>query len=125
MTITLRRTGIGAAALLAVCTVVAYGLAGAEAGGGVAAAGGLILVNFALWQHVGHALFAAALHGRSSLFAVGLWGFKLSLLLGGLLFLLATFPPLAVAVGSSVLVASILLQALGSITTELRLEGTP
>ena len=123
MKITLRRTGISAAALLAVSTGVAYAVGGAEMGGGVAASGGLILVNFALWQRVGHALFAAALRGTSSILAVVLWSFKLALLLGGLLFLLATVPPPAVAVGSSVIVASILLQAIGSTATELRLEG--
>ena len=60
MKITLRRTGISAAALLAAATGIAYWVGGAEAGGGVAASGGLILVNFALWQRVGHAMFAAA-----------------------------------------------------------------
>ena len=124
MKITLRRTGISAAALLAAATGIAYWVGGAEAGGGVAASGGLILVNFALWQRVGHAMIAAALQGDTSLFAAVLWSLKLALLLGGLLFLLAMFPPLAVAVGSSVIVASILLQALGSVATELRLEGT-
>jgi hypothetical protein len=69
-------------------------------------------------------MFAAALQGGTSFFAAVLWSLKLALLFGGLLFLLATFPPLAVAVGSSVIVASILLQALGSVATELRLEGT-
>ncbi|MBO85145.1 MAG: hypothetical protein CL927_07280 [Deltaproteobacteria bacterium] len=105
-------------------TGLAYWVAGAEMGGGVAASGGLILVNFALWQRVGHAFFAAALQGTSSILAVALWSLKLVLLFGGLLFLLATFSPLAVAVGSSVIVASILLQALGSTASELRLEGT-
>ena len=124
MKITLRRTGLSAAALLAASTGIAYWVGGAEAGGGVAASGGLILVNFALWQRVGHAMFAAALKGDTSFFAAALWGLKLALLLGGLLFLLATFSPLTVAVGSSVIVASILLQALGSAATELRLEGT-
>lgn len=108
-----------------VATLAAVWVGGREAGGGVAAAGGLILVNFVLWQRVGHALFAAALQGQSPVLAVALWGVKLTLLLGGLLFLLATFPPLTVAVGASVIVASILLQALGSTATELRLEGTP
>jgi hypothetical protein len=124
MKITLRRTGTSAAALLVAATGLACWVGGAEMGGGVAASGGLILVNFALWQRVGHAMFAAALQGGTSFFAAVLWSLKLVLLLGGLLFLLATFPPLAVAVGSSVLVASILLQALGSVATELRLEGT-
>lgn len=124
MKITLRSTGISAAALLVVATGVAFAVGGAEAGGGVAASGGLILVNFALWQRVGHALFAAALQGTSSISAVVLWSLKLALLLGGLLFLLVTFPPLTVAVGSSVIVASILLQAIGFTANDLRLEGT-
>jgi len=124
MTITLRSTTISAAALLAVATVGAAWLDGTELAGGVAASGGLILVNFALWQRVGHALFAAALQGQSPVLAVALWGVKLVLLLGGILFLLATFPPTAVTVGASVIVASILLQALGSTASELRLEGT-
>lgn len=124
MKITLRSTGISAAVLLLVATVGAVWVGGSEAGGGVAATGGLILVNFALWQRVGHALFAAALSGRSPVLAVVLWGLKLALLLGGMLFLLATFSPWSVALGASVLVASILLQALGSTASELRLEGT-
>lgn len=123
MTITLRNTGISAAALLLLATVGAFWIGGSEAGGGVAASGGLILVNFALWHRVGHAFFAAALQGHSPFFAVALWGCKLALLLGGLLFLLATYSPAAVTVGASVLVASILLQALGSTAAELRLEG--
>jgi hypothetical protein len=72
---------------------------------------------------VGHAALAAALRGDSLIFAAVLWGAKSVLLLGGMLFLLATFSPGSVIVGSSVIVASILLQALGSTASELRLEG--
>jgi hypothetical protein len=72
---------------------------------------------------VGHAALAAALQGGSLIFAAVLWGAKFVLLLGGMLFLLATFSPGSVIVGSSVIVASILLQALGSTASELRLEG--
>jgi hypothetical protein len=124
MTLTLRNTTISALALLVVCTLGAQWLYGSTSAGGVAAAGGLILVNFVLWQRVGHAFMSAALQGRSPVLAVVLWGAKLTLLIGGLLFLLANFPPLAVTVGASVVVASILLLALGSTASELRLEGT-
>jgi hypothetical protein len=123
MTITLRSTGISAAALLLVATLGAVWVGGTDSGGGVAASGALILVNFALWERVGHAALAAALQGGSLIFAAVLWGAKFALLLGGMLFLLATFSPGSVIVGSSVIVASILLQALGSTASELRLEG--
>ncbi len=122
MTITLQRTLISALALLAAAVAGAFAVAGEAMAWGVLLSGGLVVVNFGLWQRVGREAFAAVLSGQSPVFAIGLWALKGALLLGGLLFLLANFPPMAVLVGLSVIVASLLLQAVASTLVELRLE---
>jgi hypothetical protein len=67
-------------------------------------------------------MFASALAGTSMAKAALLWGGKLALLFGGLLFLLTTFPPAAVAVGGSVVVFALMLQALASTATALHVD---
>lgn len=108
--------------LLVLATAAAAMVSGAEAGGGVALAGGLVLVNFQLWQWVGRTAFAAVLEGRSPALAAALWGGKLALLVGGIAFLVSTYPAPAVALGCSVVVGALLLQAAAATVGELSLE---
>ena len=122
MTPPLRTTLISATVLLFAATAGGVLVGGSELGGGVAAAGGLVLVNFLLWVGVGRAMFASALAGTSPVKAALLWGGKLALLFGGLLFLLTTFEPASVAVGASFVVAALMLQALASTASALRVD---
>jgi len=122
MTPPFRTTLISATLLLFAACLVAFIVGGSELGGGVAAAGGLVLVNFVLWVWLGRALFTAALAGQSPIKAAAMWGGKFALLIGGLLFLLTTFPPAAVAVGVSVVVVALMLQAFASTASALRIE---
>lgn len=122
MTPPLRTTLISATLLLFAACIGAVLVGGTDLGGGVASAGGLVLVNFVLWVWVGRALFASALSGQSPVKAAAIWGGKFALLIGGLLFLLTTFPPASVAVGASVVVAALMLQAFASTASLLRIE---
>ena len=122
MTPPLRTTLISATVLLFAATAVGALVNGSQFGGGVAAGGGLVLVNFVLLLGVGRAMFASALAGTSPVKAALLWGGKLALLFGGLLFLLTTFSPAAVAVGGSAVVAALMLQALASTASALRVD---
>ena len=91
----------------------------------MALGGGLLLVNFVLWMVVGRSMFASALAGTSMAKAALLWSGKLVLLFGGLLYLLTTFPIAAVALGGSVVVTALMLQALVKVATELRVDDDP
>jgi hypothetical protein len=102
---------ISAAAVLLVTTLASVALAGKDFGGGVAATGGLMLVNLLLWTFTVKGLLAATLSGRPPILAVIVYTLKLLLLTGGLALLCATFPPLSVVLGASVVVTAIMANA--------------
>jgi hypothetical protein len=106
MTDALRSLLLGAAGLLMAGTAVGAWVGGSAFGGGVAAAGALVLVNFLLWVRVGRGLFAAALGGQAPVGSALLYSGKLLLLVGGLWALIHLFPPAAVLLGASVLVVA-------------------
>ena len=122
MTLSLRTITHQSAALLALIVGLSALMAERQVTLGIAAAGGLCLLNLGLWQVVGRGLFDARLQGGSAALPVVLWGLKLLLLVGGSSLLLAHFPPVAVALGGSVLVAVLLLSASRGVFTPLDAE---
>ncbi|MCB9780426.1 MAG: hypothetical protein H6742_17810 [Alphaproteobacteria bacterium] len=107
----LKSIAAAALGLLASLAAVAWGLEGAAYGQGVLASGVAVLVNFALWVVAGKLMFRAVLAGRSGaapafLIATKLVG--LGFVMWGLQNL---FPVVAVLLGSSVVVFSILLHS--------------
>ena len=122
MTLSLRTITHQSAALLALIVGLSALMADRQVTLGIAAAGGLCLLNLGLWQVVGRGLFDARLQGSSPALPMALWGIKLSLLVGGSSLLLAHFPPVAVALGGSVLVAVLLLSASRGVFTTLDAE---
>lgn len=122
MTLSLRTITHQSAALLGLIVGLSALMAERQVTLGIAAAGGLCLLNLGLWQVVGRGLFAARLQGGSAALPMALWGLKLLLLVGGSALLLAHFPPMAVALGGSVLVAVLLLSASRGVFTTLDAE---
>ena len=122
MTLNRRSITSQSAALLVAIVVLSALMAERQVTMGIAAAGGLCLLNFGLWQVVGRSLFAVRSQGGSGAWPVALWGLKFLLLAGGSALLLAHFPPAAVALGGSVLVAILLLSASRGVFTTLDAE---
>ena len=108
MNITPRTLALSATVIWLVASVLAVIAAGPVFAAGVALAGALMLVNFALWVRIGRRLVEYALARGTQWPALLLYAFKIMVLVSTLGGLMWFYDPLAVIVGSSIIVAAVL-----------------
>lgn len=104
--ITPRTIGLSALGLLFLAVVGGGGLGGPEFAGGVAAAGGVALLNLAAWTALVRRMIASTLAGTRGARTAVLFALKPLLLAAVLFGLVLLFPFRAVVLGSSVVVGA-------------------
>ncbi len=124
MTLTPQTLSLGAGALLVLATPLAFWSMGPEFAAGVAAAGGVTLLNLGLWVLVVQKAILGTLEGSGAGGAALLYLLKFAGLVGLLYLLVARFPALSVLVGCSVVVGSVMAAAAVGLRSDLQVgEG--
>ena len=111
MTLTPQTISFGAGALLVAATPLALWAAGPEFAAGLAAAGGLTLINLWLLVAVVQQAIVATVHGVGAGGAVLLYLLKFVGMVGLVALMVSRFSPLAVLLGCSVVVTSVMAAA--------------
>jgi len=119
------KTLIVSAGVLAAALVVVGGLlGGVQFAAGLATCGGLMLLNLVAWVVVGRRFVTAVLTGRAPVLGTVLFVGKLTVLLVGVVVAAASFPPLSVLLGCSVVVGAILAWAVVGAFTRIEVAET-
>jgi hypothetical protein len=124
MTLTPQTISLGAGALLLVAAPLAFWAAGPEFAAGLAAAGGLTLINLWLWVAVVQQAIVSTVQGVGAGGAVLLYLLKFVGFIGLVALMVSRFPPLAVLLGCSVVVTSVMAAAAVGLRSDLQVgEG--
>lgn len=124
MIVSLRSLSRSAALVLVLMSAVGAGIGGIDFAAGVAVSGAVVVVNLGIWGFVVRGLLRAVVSGQSAVLPALTHVIKFGLLCLSFWWLGSHFPLEAVVMGSSVVVAAIMLHAIVGIRTELQVgEG--